>query len=126
MRDLLGSTGVLGTLPTWILVVLALAIAWRVSRGGGGAAVSELATANQVLEQRLQRAREELGGEVRDLRVENAELRGRTDVTIAIAPVIEALSAHELRAQERHDGSLRVLDLIAQKLGPEPNGGDHS
>lgn len=104
-----------GTLPNWLLVVLAVAVAWRLSRGGGGSAVSELSKANEVLTKRVQ----ELGSEVRDLRAENAELRGRTDVALAID---HWGSEHERRAQERHLATLHVLDMIARHLGEEPDG----
>lgn len=100
--------------------VLTMSVAWRVSRGGGGTAVSELATANKVLEERIHALREEyqlkvdaLGAEIRDLRVENAELRGRTDYQAVI-------NEHEKRAELRADRILAVLDLIAVRLGPEP------
>src|SRR5207253_9358680 len=101
-------------------LVLRTAVAWRVSRGGGGAAVSELAIANKVLEERIHQLREEyqakvdmLGAEIRDLRVENAELRTRTDYKAVI-------DGHEIRAEERAGRLLTVLDLIASRLGPEP------
>jgi hypothetical protein len=111
-----------GTLPTWILVGMALFVAWRVSKGGAGSAVSELSAANQVLERSLTDTRDRLGAEIRDLRIENGELRGRTDVAIALMPVIDWTQMHEKRAQERHDATIVVLDLIAARLGPEPNG----
>ena len=57
---------------------------------------------------------QELGGEVRDLKVQNAELRSRTDFAAVIA-------LHEDRALERHEGVLNVLGLIADRIGPEPN-----
>ena len=100
-----------GTLPTWLILAVGLIAAWRISKGGAGAAVSELSAANKVLEASLRDARREL-----------SELRGRTDVAIALGPVLEWTSAHEQRAQERHVGMMFVLDLIAQRLGPDPNG----
>lgn len=121
---------------------MALFVAYRISRGGGGSAVSELAKANEVLEGRLhdeRDAKEQLGGEVRDLRVELAELSGRTDFAAALAaalgPILEWTAGHEKRAQDRHeammsstqantDAVLGVLELVAQRLGPEPNGHD--
>lgn len=128
-----------GTIPSWILVAMALFVALRLSRGGAGAAVGELAKANEVLEKRLHEerdAKEQLGGEVRDLRVELGELRGRTDFTAALAaalgPILEWTIGHETRAQERHESvmgatarQLVVLELVAQRLGPDPNGSDH-
>lgn len=122
------ASSVLGSLPTWILVAIALAAAWRVSLSGGGSAVSELEKANKVLERALHDERvkaqekyDELGAQVRDLRIENAELRGKTDVALAIN---EWGTGHERRAQERHEAALVVLDLIARRLGPDPNGSD--
>jgi len=117
------AASVVGTVPSWILVALGLAVAWRLSRGGGGTAVSELSQANKVLERALSEYKEKTGAEIRDLRIENGELRGRTDVAIAISPVIDWTAHHERRAQERHEATLVVLDLIAKRLGPEVNGG---
>lgn len=117
------ATTVWGTLPTWILVGIAILASWRLSKGGAGSAVSELDKSNQVLTRSLADTREKLGNEIRDLRIENGELRGRTDVAIALAPVLEWTISHETRAQERHSSMIVVLDLIAARLGPEPNGG---
>ena len=116
---MIAATTALGTLPSWILVAIALAAGWRLTRGGAGSAVSELSEANKVLADRLQETRDKMGAEIRDLRVENARLRGRTDVALAIN---EGGTGHERRAQERHDATLVVLDLIAHRLGPDPNG----
>jgi hypothetical protein len=74
------ATSVWGTLPTWILVGIAILAAWRLSKGGAGSAVSELDKSNQVLTRSLADTREKLGSEIRDLRIENGELRGRTDI----------------------------------------------
>ncbi|HZL18526.1 MAG TPA: hypothetical protein VFG23_12355 [Polyangia bacterium] len=110
---------VLSVAPAWILVSVALAAAWRITRGGGGGAVAELTAANKVLEDSLRKERQathirvdELGGEVRDLRVENSALRERTDF-------YGVMQAHELNAQERSVKMLAVLDLIASRLGPD-------
>lgn len=108
----------IGSLPTWIILIFGVMVAWRVSKGGGSGAVSELSKANEVLEKRAQ----ELGAEVRDLRVENERLKARTDFATALAPIMEWTASHELRAQERHTGHLAILELIAQRLGPDENG----
>lgn len=100
-----------GTLGQWVLVLIALFAAWRIARGGGGTALHELSEANRVLEKRLH----ELGAEVRDLRIENEALRSRTDFSAVIA-------SHEVRAAARTDGILKVLDLIAERLGPDEHG----
>lgn len=126
-----------GTLPTWIILALGLLIAWRISKGGGGSAVSELSKANEVLTKRTH----ELGGEVRDLKVENERLKARTDFAQALAPllehiihgtaeaqnrqeaIIETLEKHETRAQQRFEQTTGVLGLIADRLGPEEKEG---
>jgi S-methylmethionine-dependent homocysteine/selenocysteine methylase len=124
---------VYGSIPTWALFFLALVVAWRVTRGGAGSAVSELSKANEVLTQRVH----DLGAEVRDLKVENERLKARTDVSLVIAPEAQriidetraALAEHERTATEWHQQQLAsgakqliVLDLIAGRLGPDPNG----
>jgi hypothetical protein len=38
--------------------------------------------------------------------------------------VLEWTLSHEERAQERHTSMIVVLDLIAARLGPDPNGGN--
>lgn len=81
-----------------------------------------MSTANHVLERSLAETREKLGAEIRDLRVKNGELQGRTDVALALLPVIEWTSLHEKRAAERHEATIVVLGLIAERLGPEQNG----
>lgn len=100
--------------------VMATGVAWRIAQGGGSSAVTELSEANRVLTQRLhdlrdeyQKKIDELGAQVRDLRVENAELRSRTDYQAVI-------NEHEKRAAERHAATLKVLELIASRLGPDP------
>jgi hypothetical protein len=98
----------LTTVSQWFGIVVMVAIAWRVARSGGSTAVSELSQVNHVLEDRVHK----LGAEVRDLRVENAELRARTDFAAVIG-------VHEERAAERAEKTLAVLDLIASRLGPE-------
>lgn len=108
----------IGTLPGWATLAVLLAGVWTVYRGGGGTAVSELKTANDVLSKRVHN----LNDEKNTLRGEVAELRGRTDVTVAIVPILEWTLQHESRAQDRHDASMTILGLIADRLGPEPNG----
>lgn len=96
-----------GDAAQWAAVAVALLFAWRVTRGGGGSAVQELSEANKVLTAR----KDELGAQVRDLLVENRALRERTDFGAV-------MDGHERRAQERHEATLKVLDLIAARLGP--------
>jgi hypothetical protein len=107
-----------GTLGQYLTVVAIVGVAWLVYRGGGSAALGVLETANRVLE-----------GRVHDLEAQSkvdqatiAALTAKTDLTLATAPVLTAIQGHDLRAQERADKMLTVLDLIAKRLGPDGNG----
>lgn len=115
MTAVVAHASIIGTIPSWGLLVIALLAAYRVTKGGGGSAVSELSAANTVLDKRLH----EQGAEIRDLRIKNTELEAKTDFTIALAPIFEWTASHEIRAQERHEKTMIVLDLIAQRLGKE-------
>jgi hypothetical protein len=115
----LGSMNWIGSLPTWIILIMGVLVAFRVTRGGAGSAVSELAKANEILTKR----KDELGGEVRDLKEEVARLQGRTDIAAALVPISTALEDHEQRAAERHAAHLGLLELIAARLGPDPEKG---
>lgn len=109
------AAGTLGTLPGW-LTFLGVAVAcWVFWRGGGGTAISSLESANRVLEKRVH----DLESQVKEDAKTIAELRGRTDVSIALKPVIEASTQHDIRAQTRFEQTLKVLDLIAERLGPD-------
>lgn len=99
-------------LPSWILLAVALLVAWRVTRGGGGSAVTELSAANGVLEKRVH----ELETQVSELRHENLALAARTDFTQALSPLLVATETHEARAVERSTRILSVLDTIAERL----------
>jgi hypothetical protein len=130
---LIVASGSLGTLPGWLTFAGILFAAWIFYKGGGGTAINSLQTANQVLEKRVH----DLGAEVRDLKIENAGLKEQTNVAVALIPAVqkivdeisehdarvaESLSRHEDRAIQRHDGQLKILELIADRLGPDPNG----
>lgn len=115
-----------GTVSGWFTVLLLLAGLWVFLRGGGGVALGHLREANEVLTgtiQEQERKLQEGATRLREAEREISELRGRTDVSLAIAqalvPIIEWSNSHEQRAQERHEASLGILQLIADRLGPE-------
>lgn len=107
----------LGTLPGWLTLVVVVSVAWILYRGGTGTAVSGLQDANRELERQIK----EKAGQLSALERINAELRAEKDVNVAIVPVVDAMKSHEVRAQERHEKTLIVLDLIAERLGPDHN-----
>lgn len=86
-----------------------------VRRHGGGAALAELERANRVLERRVGELEQQNTSQGAEL----VALRAKTDVTLAIAPVLEALKLHEERAAVRSEQTLTVLALIADRLGPD-------
>lgn len=106
---------IVGTIPGWLTLVFLAGSALYVMRHGGSTAIEELSKANDYLGKRVQ----SLGGEVRDLKVQNAELRGRTDIAAVLSPLIDWTAHHEARAQERHEATLKLLALIAERFGPD-------
>jgi hypothetical protein len=130
-----------GTLPGWLTVAAVVGAAWAFRRGGGGAAISSLETANRVLTTELEKQRtasEAQKAIAAEQAREIAKLQARTDyatsLATALAPVLEWSTGHEQRAQERHDiqmksstdqnaAVLNLLALIAERLGPENDEG---
>lgn len=114
------------SIPSWITLALLLAAFIVFLRGGGGVALGHLREANEVLAKTVTDQNEKLRAAEREI----SELRGRTDVSLAIAtamaPLIDWSHTHERRAQDRHDRMLPILQLIADRLGPDPNGGTHT
>jgi hypothetical protein len=101
--------------PYAAAAVLGIGALWFLRRFGGGTALAELERANRILEKRVG----EQAAEIKALTGELATLRSRTDVALAMAPVLKALELHEREAEKRAHRSLAVLDLIASRLGPD-------
>jgi hypothetical protein len=111
----------LGNVPAWVALALAAAAAWTLIRGKAGDAVGILQTANEVLAERVK----ELERETKVQAATIAELQARTDFTVALQPVVASLSEHEAQSAkrgERFERLLDVLEVVASRLGPEPNG----
>lgn len=98
-----------------IVAAVALGVYMFARKYGGGAALEQLERANNVLERRVAVLEDENAR--KDRRI--AELEGKTDLTIALVPVLEQLKLHEAQATRRSDATLNVLHLIAGKLGAE-------
>lgn len=101
-----------GSIPTWLLLFIAVVAAWRVTRGGAGSAVTELTASNKTLEEALNKARAVADEQAKQI----AALQSKTDVVLAVTPL---LADHEKRAQERHDATLHVLEALAAKISRE-------
>lgn len=101
-----------GTLAGWLTVTGVVIVAFLVWRGGGGTALTVLTVANDVLEKRIV----ELTATVSDQQRTIGELRARTDITIALQPLIEAVITHEGLAAERHTQTAGILTTVADRL----------
>ena len=106
-----------GTLPGWLTLGAVIAAAWSFRRGGGGTAIASLEAANRILEKRVH----ELEEGAREKDKELAELRGRTDVSLALQPLVDMVALHEQQAATRHGRMLDIMDLMASRLGSEPD-----
>lgn len=115
-----------GSIPTWLLLIFGLVVAWRVSRGGGGQAVTELSEANKVLTKALEKNERITAEQAQQIAV----LTGRTDVVLAVRPIMEELDrkaqdrfeAAQIQSREHHDATLAVLQAMTISL----NGKEHS
>lgn len=99
-----------GSLPTWLILVGGLFVMWRLTRGGGGSAVTELSKSNEVLSEALERQKKIADDQAKQI----AALESKTDVVLAVTPLI---ATHEQKAQERHDATIEVLHEMSRKLG---------
>jgi hypothetical protein len=91
-----------GTIPSWLLFALGLFAAWSFRRAGGSTAIKSLEDSGRVLEHRVI----ELEAQLRERDAKISELQAKTDVALAIAPVLAWAEGHERRAQERHDAAM--------------------
>jgi response regulator RpfG family c-di-GMP phosphodiesterase len=110
----------LGNVPAWVALALAVAAAWTLIRGKAGDAVGILQKSNEVLSERVKELEKETKAQAATI----AELQARTDFTVALEPVVKSLSEHEhnsAKRGERFERLLDVLELLAARLGPEPN-----
>lgn len=95
----------LSSLPQWGLLILGAFYARTLLRGKASEAVEILQRANDVLSDRvayLEKERGALGQRV-------AELEAKTDYTLV-------MTEHEKHAQQRHDGTVKAMEAITQRL----------
>lgn len=104
-----------GTLPAWLTLCALLTVGFVYLRGGSGTAVHGLQETNQELVRQLG----ELKTRVAVLESENASLIERTDMKLALAPILEEIKLESGRAEIRSQLMVTVLEMIAAHLGPE-------
>jgi hypothetical protein len=111
----------IGTVAGWVAVVGVFSVAWLQWRGGGSTAIQVLTATNEVLERRVH----ELTSQVNEQQRTIGELRARTDITLALQPLIDAVLEHERMSATRQEKTSLVLDAIASRLheplAHEPN-----
>jgi hypothetical protein len=105
-----------GTLPAW-LTFLAVVAAGIALRGGQlGPAIGYLREANATLETENRELKKQLAESVALV----ATLKARTDLQPLQEAILEQTAGHERRAQGRFEKTIVLLDLIAQRLGRDP------
>lgn len=107
-----------GTLPGWLTVITIAGLVVLLRGGQLGPALGYLREANSTLTDE-NRA---LARKVLELEAEKVRLTARTDLAPLQVAMLEQAKAHEDRAQGRYEATLKILDLIADRLGPDPNG----
>lgn len=104
----------LGTLPGWLTFLGLVAVGGLLLRGSMGPALGYYREANDALNKR--------NGELSELLVKerkaNAALQAKTDIEPMQHAILKSMEFHESRATERHDKSMVILALIADRLGP--------
>lgn len=104
----------------WIVglcgLIAAAGLGIALFRSGTGQAIAILRDTIEVLEGKLS----DNEAERKLLREQVALLETRTSLEPMVAAVIDQFEGHESRASERHAATLKVLDLVAHRLGPDP------
>lgn len=109
-----------------LTLVAAIGLGFALWKGQAGPALSYLREANEALVKKSEAAderAESLETKLRLVEEANTLLEARTSFEPMVAAVVLQFESHESRAHERHLATLRILDLIAARLGPDPNGG---
>jgi hypothetical protein len=109
------ATIAVGTVSGWLTLCAIVGGLWVFIRGGGGAALTALREANDVLEKRVR----ELEAQVELDRHTIAALSAKTDIAKAILPLIETVTTQDKAAQGRFDHLAQLLTLILDRLTPQ-------
>jgi hypothetical protein len=112
----------LGTLPQWLTIFIILGLAGAVRSGQLGPALGYLRDANATLTQENTELKKQLAEQVALV----VSLRARTDLKPLETALLAQLTGHERRAEARFEKTCAILDLIADRLGPEPDADDLS
>lgn len=100
------------TLPTWLLVIAALGVGYRLTKGGGGTAISELSKANEVLTKSLS-ARDRA---IAQLQARVNTLEEKTDVSQVLEPFVAWATSHEESDELRHDQTVKAFTAVTDQL----------
>ena len=105
-------------LPTFLAAAVVIGMVLFLRRYGGSTALAELERVNGVLDRRVH----QLSRENQSLSGENMVLHAKTDLAAAFEPVSQQLHDQHAEAMRKADRSMALLGMIADRLGPEPNG----
>jgi hypothetical protein len=112
------AAGWVGTLPGWLTLGTLLALGVLLRGGQLGPALGYLREANATLTDE-NRA---LHKKVVELEAEKVRLTARTDLAPMQTLMLEQARSNEERAQARFERTVTILDLIAERMGADPNG----
>ena len=103
-------------LPVLVTLIAAVLGGGFLYRHGGGTALTELERANGILEKRIRTLERENSA----LHAQVSELQTKTDIAAALQPLSQVLINHDERSANSDRQMIVLLELIAQRLGPEP------
>src|SRR3954454_625496 len=89
-------------------------------KGRAGDALSYLRNANEI----LHNENLELKKERQILIAKTETLKAKTDVHVALMPLIQLMEKHEDESEKRFQNIMTMFALIAKTMGEEPNGAD--
>ena len=110
-----------GTVASWTIVIVpVVALVWIMFRSQAGTAIDFYQRANVALKE----AYDEDKREIQRLTAELEVWKGKTDITIAIRPIVREMKEHDARMSDQNRQITNILAMIAESLGPEDFNGD--
>lgn len=100
----------LGTLPGWLTLLSVCAVGFFVWKGSGGQALEILQRANSVLAAQVEKLTSQNVEQAREIAV----LQAKTDVSLALKPIVAAIERHENRAEVRSEEIVAALQRIGK------------
>lgn len=109
----------LSTLPEWGIATGALLLVGLLAFGQVGPALGYLREANASLKDEVRELRGKLNAAEREIKL----LQTRTDLAPLQQALLAEMKAHDARADTRSANVVNLLQLIADRLGPNHHNG---